>query len=245
MTEICRDFVRGIMYNLRGLRLGIKTRRLFFLGLIRFLALIIITVICASIVLIYHDDILNIFWAKPASIWIRWLWHLISWGLSFMLVGVSVIISYLISQVLFSAIIMDLMSRITEKMVTKSVKEPEWPVLRLAIYLTKQEIPRAVIPILFSLLIILLGWITPFGPVLLVISPLVTVVFLAWDNTDIVPARRLIPFKDRFRALMKSIPFHLGFGLIFLFPVINIVFLSFAPVGATLYSLDYSLDESV
>jgi CysZ protein len=140
---------------------------------------------------------------------------------------------------------MDLMSRITEKMVTKSVKEPEWPVLRLAIYLTKQEIPRAVIPILFSLLIILLGWITPFGPVLLVISPLVTVVFLAWDNTDIVPARRLIPFKDRFRALMKSIPFHLGFGLIFLFPVINIVFLSFAPVGATLYSLDYSLDESV
>jgi len=245
MTEICRDFVRGIMYNLRGLRLGIKTRRLFFLGLIRFLALIIITVICASIVLIYHDDILNIFWAKPASIWICWLWHLVSWGLSFMLVGVSVIISYLISQVLFSAIIMDLMSRITEKMVTKSVKEPEWPVLRLAIYLTKQEIPRAVIPILFSLLIILLGWITPFGPVLLVISPLVTVVFLAWDNTDIVPARRLIPFKDRFRALMKSIPFHLGFGLIFLFPVINIVFLSFAPVGATLYSLDYSLDESV
>jgi len=80
---------------------------------------------------------------------------------------------------------------------------------------------------------------------LLVISPLVTVVFLAWDNTDIVPARRLISFKDRFRALMKSIPFHLGFGLIFLLPVINIVFLSFAPVGATLYSLDYPLDESV
>jgi CysZ protein len=245
MTEICRDFVKGIMYNLRGLRLGIKTRRLFFLGLIRFLALIIITVICASMVLIYHDDILNIFWAKPASIWICWLWHLVSWGLSFMLVGVSVIISYLISQVLFSAIIMDLMSRITEKMVTDSIKEPKWPVLRLAIYLTKQEIPRAVIPILFSLLIILLGWITPLGPVLLVISPLVTVVFLAWDNTDIVPARRLIPFKDRFRALMKSIPFHLGFGLIFLLPVINIVFLSFAPVGATLYSLDYPLDESV
>jgi CysZ protein len=37
---------------------------------------------------------------------------------------------------------------------------------------------------------------------------------------------------------MKTIPFHLGFGLPFLVPILNIVFLAFAPVGATLYYLE-------
>jgi CysZ protein len=37
---------------------------------------------------------------------------------------------------------------------------------------------------------------------------------------------------------MKAIPFHLGFGLPFLVPILNILFLSFAPVGATLYYLE-------
>jgi CysZ protein len=63
----------------------------------------------------------------------------------------------------------------------------------------------------------------------------VTVVFLAWDNTDLVPARRMVPFQERFRFLLKTLPFHLGFGLWFLIPVLNLLFLSFAPVGGTLY----------
>ena len=83
-----------------------------------------------------------------------------------------------------------------------------------------------------------LGLFTPFGPVLAIISSAIAVVFLAWDNTDLVPARRLYPFKQRFKFLLNSLPFHLGFGLLFLIPVLNIVFLSFAPVGATLYHID-------
>jgi CysZ protein len=39
--------------------------------------------------------------------------------------------------------------------------------------------------------------------------------------------------------LLKTLPFHLGFGLLFLVPVLNILLLSFAPVGATLYYLEY------
>jgi CysZ protein len=43
----------------------------------------------------------------------------------------------------------------------------------------------------------------------------------------------------RFRFLLKTLPFHLGFGLLFLVPALNILLLSFAPVGATLYYLEY------
>jgi CysZ protein len=83
-----------------------------------------------------------------------------------------------------------------------------------------------------------LGWLTPLSPVTTIISALAAGVFLAWDNTDLIPARRLESFGGRFKFLVKNLGFHLGFGLWFLIPVLNIVFLSFAPVGATLYYIE-------
>jgi CysZ protein len=47
-----------------------------------------------------------------------------------------------------------------------------------------------------------------------------------------------MPFGERFRILKRNLSFHLGFGLPFLIPLLNIVFLAFAPVGATLYYID-------
>jgi CysZ protein len=134
---------------------------------------------------------------------------------------------------------MDLMSRITESMVTGTIQEqkkiPGW---QQFLFLVKQEIPRATVPVLLSLLLIILGWLTPLGPIIALLSSAVAVIFLAWDNTDLLPARQLVPFKERFQSLMRSLLFHLGFGVLFLIPVLNILFLSFAPVGATLYHID-------
>ena len=63
-------------------------------------------------------------------------------------------------------------------------------------------------------------------------------VFLAWDNTDLVPARRMEPFGRRFAFLLRTLPFHLGFGLPMLVPLLNMFLLSYAPVGATLYMVE-------
>ena len=229
----------GIIYNLRGLRLGIKTPKLLVLGLIRFAAVVIITILATSLILVYHEKILHLIWAKPASQWILWLWYVLSWVLSLFLVGLSAILSYLVSQILFSVIIMDYMSRVTERMLLGEEDEPEKvPVLRQLSYLVKQEIPRTILPVLAILLLMVLGWLTPLGPVLATLSSGIVVIFLAWDNTDLVPARRLYPYKKRFKLLLDSLTFHLGFGLLFLIPVLNILFLSFAPVGATIYFID-------
>ena len=100
----------GITYNIRGLWLGLKTPKLLFWGLVRFFIVIAITIISATFILSYHQEILNLIWSKPESAWIIWLWHMFSWLLSFILVGVSAVISYLVSQILFSVIIMDHMS---------------------------------------------------------------------------------------------------------------------------------------
>ncbi len=216
-----------------------KTPTLLFWGLIRFLITVIITVLCAGMILAYHQDLLSLIWSEPESQWIMWLWYLLSWLLSAVLIGCSILLSYLVSQILFSVFIMDLMSRITEKMVTGGVREPtRMPRWQLFLFLIKQEIPRATVPVLLSLLLIGIGWMTPLGPLAALLSSALAAVFLAWDNTDLIPARQMMPFSDRFRLLARNLPFHLGFGLPFLIPIANLVFLSFAPVGATLYHID-------
>ncbi len=229
----------GMTYNLRGFWLGIKTPKLLLLGLIRLAAVIIITVVLASLILIYHQEILNLIWMKPESRWLLWLWHLLSWGLSLFLLVLSSVFSYLISQILFCVVIMDTMSQITERLVSGQEKEPQkMSFFSRFLYLIKQEIPRTIVPVLLSLFIMVLGWLTPLGPVLTIFSSLLAAIFLAWDNTDLVPARRLYSFKTRFKLFYKNLPLHLGFGLLFLIPIVSMFFLSFSPVGATLYYIN-------
>jgi len=226
----------GMTYNIRGFWLGVKTPKLLMLGLIRLAAVIIITIIFASLIFVHHQEILTLIWTRPESRWLLWLWYLLSWMLSLFLVALSSVFSYLISQILFCVIIMDVMSRITERLVSGQEKEPQkMPFLKRFFYLIKQEIPRTIVPVLLSLLIMLLGWLTPLGPLFTIFSSLTAVIFLAWDNTDLVPARRLYPFRTRFKFFYKNLPVHLGFGLLFLIPIASIFFLSFSPVGATLY----------
>jgi CysZ protein len=236
------NLLSGLKYNLRGLGMGLKTPKLLLLGLIRFAVVIIITIFSAGLILVYHQEILSFMWSKPENQWVTWLWYLLSWLLSVILVGFSTVISFLVSQILFSVFIMDMMSRITEKKVTggilESSKNPWW---QQFFFLVKQEIPRATVPVLLSLLLIIVGWLTPLGPVITIFSSAVAVIFLAWDNTDLIPARQMVPFKERFGSLMRSLLFHLGFGILFLIPVLNILFLAFAPVGATLYQIDKNI----
>ncbi|MBE9543965.1 MAG: EI24 domain-containing protein [Proteobacteria bacterium] len=236
----------GIKYNLRGLGMGLKTPKLLMLGLIRLFTVIIITIFAAGLILVYHQAILSFMWSKPESQWVTWLWYLLSWLLSAVLVGMSAVISFLVSQILFSVLIMDMMSRITEKKMTGNIQEPrKIPWWQQFLFLVKQEIPRATIPVLLALLLIITGWLTPLGPIITILSSVVAVIFLAWDNTDLTPARQMVPFKERFRSLRRSLLFHLGFGILFLIPVLNILFLSFAPVGATLYQIDQNKGSEV
>jgi CysZ protein len=184
----------GIKYNLRGLGMGLKTPKLLMLGLIRLFTMILITIFAAGLILVYHQAILSFMWSKPDSQWVTWLWYLLSWLLSAVLVGLSTVISFLVSQILFSVLIMDMMSRITEKKMTGNIQQPrKVPWWQQFLFLVKQEIPRATIPVLLALLLLIAGWLTPLGPIITILSSVVAVIFLAWDNTDLTPARQLVP----------------------------------------------------
>jgi len=233
------EFLNGLLFNLRGLKLGLRTGKLLFWGFVRFALLVLIMSVLTGLILAYHQDLMGLLWAKPESRWLVWLWHVVSWLASLFLIGLSAIVSFILSQIFFSALVMDHMARITEVQIAGAVRESQrLPLWKSFTSIILQEIPRSIVPLILSLLILIFGWVTPLGPVLTVLSSALAILFLSWDNTDLIPARNLVPFRQRFAFLMRTIPFHLGFGLPFLVPILNIVFLSFAPVGATLYYLE-------
>ena len=234
------DLLRGITYNLKGLKLGLKTPRLLMLGIIRAVVVIALTLIAISLIMVYHQDLLELIWQKPTSPWIVWLWYLVSWLVALALIGLSAIVSYLAAQILFAVLIMDMMSRITEKLITDGAPvEPHESIFKQFYFLILQEIPRALVPVLLMLVLMSVAWLTPIGPIVSIVTTALSLIFLAWDNTDLTPARRLLPFAARFKFLLRTVLFHLGFGLWFLIPILNIVFLSFAPIGATMYYLEH------
>jgi CysZ protein len=231
--------LNGISYNFRGLLLGIKTPSLLVLGMIRFVVTLALSLFAIGLVLTKYQQIANLIWTQPESAWVLWLWYVFSWVLVLLLAAVSTLVAFLVAQLLFATVIMDYMSRITErKAAGKEVAPPNMPWHIYFFYLLKQEIPRAVIPILISMGVMIVGWLTPLSPILTIVSPVIAGTFLAWDNTDLVPARRLEPIRSRFRFLRENIKFHVGFGLGFLIPGLNILLLSYAPVGATLFFVE-------
>ena len=229
----------GIKYNIKGVMLAFKTPKLLMLGILRFFIVLIFTLVLSGLVLYWHDEILLMIWKMPDSGWLVYVWKIVSWLLSIFLAAIAMVLSYLTAQLFFCVFIMDYMSRITEKIISgKEVPFEQGSWISFFIYLVKQEIPRAIIPVLISLIIMVLGLMTPISPIIVIISSVAAVVFLAWDNTDLVPARRMEPFNMRIKFLRKHLMFHIGFGLLFLIPGLNILFLSFAPVGATLYYIE-------
>ena len=231
--------IAGIQYNIRGVALAFRTPSLLWLGLIRFAVVVLLSLVLSGMVLYWHNDIFSMIWQMPESKWLIWLWYSVSWILTLILMAFSMLASYLISQIFFCVFIMDYMSRITERLVLGQ-EAPGVPasIFQMFWYLIRQEIPRAVVPILISVALMILGLFTPVSLIIIAVSSVAAGVFLAWDNTDLVPARRMVPFKDRLKFLRQNLFFHIGFGLLFLVPWVNIIFLSFAPVGATLYYID-------
>jgi CysZ protein len=228
----------GLRYNLRGLAFGLRTPSLLLLGLLRFFLTAIFTLALAAVICTHAGQILELLWQRPESPWLIWLWHPLSWLLALLLSGLAALAGFLAAQLLFSVVIMEQMSVITERRLAGGVPGQAHQVRRTPFWtLLRQEIPRAILPLVISLGLLPLSWFTPLGPLVTVLSPLAAAVFLAWDNTDLVPARRMEPFAARWAFLRRHLGFHLGFGLPFLIPLGNLLFLSFAPVGATLFHL--------
>jgi len=229
-------FFYGLWCHIEALKIFKQQKSLIFWALLRFIVLIVLFVILSTIAISYNKEVLQLFWIKPENYFLLILWYILLFLTSIVLMFVAGIISYIISQVLFGVLIADHMSILTERIITGNVTNPQMN-LRHLIFLVKQEIPRTFIPLIITSAIMVFGWILPLGVVLVVASVLISCLFTAWDYTDLVPARALYSFKERFGIFKKEILGHLGFGLPFAIPFLNVVLFSIGPVSGTLFYL--------
>ena len=81
------NFLNGIRYNLRGFTLALRNPKLLLLGISRLIVVISLMVALAGLILYHHATILNLLWPRPESGWFLWLWSLVSWLLSLVLMG--------------------------------------------------------------------------------------------------------------------------------------------------------------
>ncbi len=58
---------KGIEYNIKGLVMGIKNPQLLFLGILRFVIVIILAGFLSGAVFYFHAQLLNFIWEMPES----------------------------------------------------------------------------------------------------------------------------------------------------------------------------------
>jgi CysZ protein len=229
-------FFYGLWCHIEALKIFRQKKSLIFWASLRFITLIVLFVILSAIAISNNREVLQLLWLKPQNYFLVILWYLLLFITSIILMFAAGIISYIISQILFGVLIADHMSILTESIVTGKITNPQMSLGHL-IFLIKQEIPRTFIPLITTSAIMVFGWILPLGVVLVVASVLLSCLFTAWDYTDLVPARALYSFKERFGMFKKDILGHLGFGLPFAVPFLNVLLFSMGPVSGTLFYL--------
>ncbi len=231
----------GIWYGFRchwdAMALLKKERSLLLWGLSRFLLILGLTVVFTWLAVSYNHEIFGLIWQRPETGWARHLWTLLLWLFTLKLIILGTILAYIVSQGVFGALIADHMSQLTQRALGFETRPSSMGGLKHMVFIVKQEIPRVFVPVLPSVSVMILGWMIPFGFVPVILSGLVTSAFLAWDYTDLVPARELWTFSQRWAFFKKNLLGHIVLGLPFLIPFLNIFLLSLGPVSGTIFFL--------
>lgn len=244
------DFVRGLLYPLRGL--SILRRHP---GFARYwVPPIVLTfaALCASIVLSvrYHDDLVDLVWATPAGegaaeITLRVL-HFIAQAAALVLsVGLAVFVCIALAN-LIAAPFNDALSEVVEQVETGG-PTPAFSLGRLLRDLGRTlrlELTKLVIYACVMGPALLLSWLVPgVGQVAYAgFALLFTSLYLALDYVDWPASRRGLSFRDRLALLRVRPLLTLGFGFAvaacLFVPLLNLFFMPLAVAGGTRLFLD-------
>jgi CysZ protein len=245
-----RDFVRGLLYPLRGL---VILRR--HPGMVRYwLPPIVLTTaaLIASVMLAsrYYDDVLALIWAAPSrDDWEHSLLFALYWVvrvLTFVLgIGLAMLVTVVLAN-LFAAPFNDALSEAVEELETGR-KAPPFSLPKLLRDLGRSlglELVKLCIYVAVMAPLSVASWLLPgIGQALyLVFASLFTWLYFAIDYVDWPASRRGLGWRARL-GLLRTRPFlMLGFGFavsVCLFvPLLNLCFMPFAVAGGTRLFLD-------
>jgi CysZ protein len=244
------DFLRGVLYPLRGL--AILRRHP---GLSRYwLPPLVLTMIAliASIVLAfrYHDDAVQLVWQAPlGQAWSEQILKGLHWLLRLLALVVGIGLGMLVCIAfanLLAAPFNDALSEVVEELETGEKSRP-FSLARLARDLGRTlriELLKVAVYVGVMLPLLLLSWVLPgIGQALyLVFASAFTVLYLAFDYVDWPASRRGLRFSERLALLRVRPLMTIGFGCAvfacLFVPLLNLLFMPLAVAGGTRLFLD-------
>lgn len=244
------DFVRGLLYPLRGLALLRRHP-----GLARYwLPPIILTLLALvasfALALRYHDDVVRLVWLPPVGegwsesilLGLHWLLRALA-----LLVGVGLgMLACIVLANLFAAPFNDALSEVVEEIETGR-RSPPFSLARLGRDLVRTvriELLKLLVYVGVMLPLWVLSWLVPgVGQlVYMVFAGLFTPIYLAIDYVDWPASRRAMPLSARVSLLRARPLMTFGFGCAVFFclfvPLLNLLFMPLAVAGGTRLFLD-------
>jgi CysZ protein len=244
------DFVRGLLYPVRGLEILRRHGGLRRYWVPPILLTALSLIVSLTFAVRYHDDALAMIWQVPAGEgWVAGLLGALHWVLRVLALVLGFAVSVVLTIALANVIAAPFNDALSEQVELRETGQPSAAfslsrVLRdvgrtLRIELTKLLVYVAVLGPLF-----VLSWLFP-GPGQLaytVFASLFTVVYLALDYIDWPASRRGYGMRQRIAMLKVRPMLTLGFGAavaVCLFvPLLNLLFMPLAVAGGTRLFLD-------
>lgn len=244
------DFVRGLIYPLRGLALLRRHP-----GLARYWVPPIVLTLCALIASVffafrYHDDVVQLIWQEPGGAdWAARLLSILHWllrGLA-LLVGIGVaMVACIAAANLIAAPFNDALSEVVEQLETGR-PSPPFSLARLGRDLARTlrlELLKLALYVAVIAPLWLLSWLLPgIGQlVYIVFASVFSALYLAIDYLDWPASRRGLRVRERISLLTVRPMMTFGFGCavtVCLFvPLLNLLFMPLAVAGGTRLYLD-------
>ena len=234
MFQGFRAFSDGWRFHIKGIRFAFQHLSFLALSALPFVIALCLYVFAFYLFTQYADDLLGILWhleSGESSRYVGWLYwayiHLVKVLLYIVILVVMFYTFIVLANILASPVYDYLVSRYQRTYYPDAHAARAISPVKGILFVMKEEVKKAALMLVIPLLLLLIPVI---GPLL---GFVVAALFIAWDYVDFSLSRDYPLLKDRIKALWRHKAFFLGFGCPLLIPLLGLVILPFAILGAT------------
>ena len=234
MLQGLRAVSDGWRFHIKGIRFAFQHLSFLALSALPFVIALCLYVFAFYLFTRYADNLLGILWhleSGESSRYVGWLyWAYIHLFKVLLYIVVLVVMFYtfiVLANILASPVYDYLVSRYQRTYYPDAYAAQAISPVKGILSVMKEEVKKAALMLVIPLLLLLIPVI---GPLL---GFVVAALFIAWDYVDFSLSKDYPLLKDRIKALWRHKAFFLGFGCPLLIPLLGLVILPFAILGAT------------
>lgn len=234
MFQALRAFSEGWRFHLQGIRFAFRHLSFLALSILPFAVALCLYVTAFYLFTLYADDLLGMLWhleKGESSGYVGWLYwayiHLVK-ILLYVVVLVVMFYTFIVLSNILASPVYDYLVNRYERTYYADIYAAQLTAPRRGILaVMKEEVKKAALMLAIPLPLLLIPVVGAF------LGFAVAALFIAWDYVDFSLSKDHPLLKDRIKALWHHKALFLGFGGPLLIPLLGLLLLPFAILGAT------------